>query len=119
MPKRCLLVLALALFGSYAHADHSADVEQLVQPVFDANCPLLGLSGQDGCVVLGARAGGEEATSVVDDRDAAWSQPLHAGRNQMLDGPDFAYGKLAADDGYEFVVMEQDPPRDSVSTSEE
>jgi hypothetical protein len=31
----------------------------------------------------------------------------------------FEIRKLAADDGYEFVVMEQDPPRDSVSTSEE
>ncbi len=65
--------------------------------VLDADGAFFGFACEHCGVVVGTGAGSEKVARVVDDRDPAGGQALDAGRNQMLDGPDFADREFAAD----------------------
>jgi len=68
MSKQCLLVLIFALLNLAARADHSADIEQLVKPVFDAKEMV-------GCVVGVTEGGKHEIYSFGEVHLGAGDKP--------------------------------------------
>ena len=82
----------------------AAGTDDIVQHVLDAGAQAvleaqraLGGFARQGALGFVARTRGEEVALVVDNCDAGGGEALDGGRDQMLDGADFAGAQFAAD----------------------